>query len=298
MPAPSAPPPVLLAADDPTGLRDGVAKALATSGSAVAHSALAPWRPGGPDGGEPGDLRRRLGRDFTRYERMTLPRMRERFAASRLLLRHVVAAAIETAPELVDLSYQPGGRPYVRGCDQIDISLSHTEDFLVAGVTRHGRIGVDAEHRARRMAGTGSESQACTPFERFRLDQAGPEGRNDLLVRLWTLKESYTKARGQGLRLRFTEFGFDLTGEGVRLVRPDGTPVGEGDWSFTLFEAPGRTRGDSPARVRGDAPGEAREGYVVGTAVHDTGWSGVGGLSVETALDQGMFAALLGAEGS
>ena len=30
------------------------------------------------------------------------------------------------------------------------------------------------------------------------------------MVRLWTLKEAYSKALGQGLRFRFTEFGFGL----------------------------------------------------------------------------------------
>ncbi|MFP8961170.1 4'-phosphopantetheinyl transferase family protein [Streptomyces nanhaiensis] len=250
---------------------------------------LPDWRP--PDGDAA--LRRMLGRDWHRYEAMSRPLMKERFAASRLLLRHVVAAAIDTAPEQVDLAYQPGGRPYVRGCDQIDVSLSHTRETLVVGITRRGRIGVDVESADRRMAGTGSESQGCTPYELARLDEGEEGDRNAALVRLWTLKEAYSKALGQGLRFRFTEFGFDLGADRIRLVRPDGTPAGGGEWTFgtgVLGGGPGGRDGDGDGGSAGDA-GE----YVVGTAVYDSGFGEDSDLSVRTALDAGLLDALLGA---
>lgn len=56
---------------------------------------------------------------------------------------------------------------------------------MVLGITRKGRIGVGVELADRRPAGTGSELQACTPYER-RLPDAGDQTeRNDTLVRLW-----------------------------------------------------------------------------------------------------------------
>jgi 4'-phosphopantetheinyl transferase len=219
-------------------------------------------------------LRPLLGRDWDRYASLAQPRMRERFLVSRLLLRHVAAAALETAPHLVDLSYQPGGRPYVRGCDQIDVSLSHTEEMMVVGITRRGRIGVDVERADRRLAGTGCEPQACTPYEKQQLDAGGDGARNDILVRLWTLKEAYSKALGQGLRFRFTEFGFALQESGARLVRPDGTPTGGTEWTFGTFTVDER--------------------YVVSAAVYDAGFGELADLSVRTTLDEGLLDALLG----
>ncbi|MCI0383415.1 4'-phosphopantetheinyl transferase superfamily protein [Streptomyces sp. CNQ085] len=271
--------PGLLEVAGPLGPWDGVRGELAHGGTAVVAGRLPDWRPPVGDA----VLRRMLGRDWHRYEAMSQPLMKERFSASRLLLRHVVAAAIDTAPEQVDLAYQPGGRPYVRGCDQIDISLSHTRQTLVAGITRRGRIGVDVESADRRMAGTGSESQGCTPYELARLDEGEADDRNATLVRLWTLKEAYSKALGQGLRFRFTEFGFDLDAEGIRLVRPDGTPAGGGGWTFATGVLDG---------CPDDGPGG---GYVVGTAVHDSGFGEASDLSVRTALDAGLLDALLGA---
>ncbi|MGX1678608.1 4'-phosphopantetheinyl transferase family protein [Streptomyces althioticus] len=278
-----------LPAESPDGPWDAMHEELSRTGSAVLYAAMSHWL---PVGATEADLRRRLGRDWRRYEAFERPRTRERFVASRLFLRHAAAAVLHTGPDLVDLAYQPGGRPYVRGCDQIDVSLSHTEEMMVVGITRRGRIGVDVERADRRLAHTGSERQACTPYELRRLDAGKDAVRNDTMVRLWTLKEAYSKALGQGLRFRFTQFGFaldgdgsgdhagagrraaDRGGEGIRLVRPDGTPVPGSEWQFGTFPA-------------GD-------GYVVSVAVCDTGFGEVADLSVGTTLDDGLLDTLLG----
>ncbi len=265
-----------LSAAGPDGPWEAMHEELSRTGSVVLYAAMPAWM---PRGGTEAELRRRLGRDWRRYEAFSRPRMRERFVASRLLLRHAAAAVLHTGPDLVDLAYQPGGRPYVRGCDQIDVSLSHTEEMMVVGITRRGRIGVDVERADRRLAHTGSERQACTPYELERLDAGGDAVRNDTMVRLWTLKEAYSKALGQGLRFRFTEFGFALddgrAGEGIRLVRPDGTPVPGAEWQFGTFPA--------------------GAGYVVSVAVCDTGFGEMADLSVGTTLDDGLLDTLLGA---
>ncbi|GAA2382229.1 hypothetical protein GCM10010420_00060 [Streptomyces glaucosporus] len=265
--------PAPVAVPGPAGPWERVRGELSRTGTVVVAGRLPDWR---FLGGE-AELPPLLGRDWRRYQVLSHPLTRERFAASRILLRHVVAAVIDTAADQVDLAYQPGGRPYVRGCDQIDVSLSHTEEMVVVGVTRKGRIGVDVELVDRRMAGTGSESQAYTPYELARLDADGADARNDTLVRLWTLKEAYSKALGQGLRFRFTEFGFALDAGRARLVRPDGTPVDGTGWAFGTHGVDGR--------------------YVVSAAVYDAGFGDTADLSVRTTLDTGLLDALLGTAG-
>jgi len=245
---------------------------LVRSGSVLVYGRMPGWRPDA----DADDLRLLLGRDWPRYQKLDRADMRERFLASRLFLRYTAAAALRTSPQLVDLAYLPSGRPYVRGLDQIDISLSHTDETMVVGVTRRGRIGVDVERADRRLAHTGSEAQACTPFERRHLDRGGDSVRNDTMVRLWTLKEAYSKALGQGLRFRFTEFGFALRGEsGARLVRPDGSATDDEGWTFGTF-----TVGDH---------------HVVSVAVLDTGFGELADVAVGTTLDEGLLDALLGA---
>ena len=85
---------------------------LAATGVVLVYGRLAQWLPHIQDVAL---VRPVLGRDWHRYQTLTHPRAKERFLASRLLLRYAAALAIETAPDLVDLAYQPGGRPFVRG---------------------------------------------------------------------------------------------------------------------------------------------------------------------------------------
>lgn len=228
-----------------------VRREIESSGTSVVYAAVADWLPddlGGPA------LAAALGRDHRRLREMTHAQNRSRFVASRLLLKSAAAAVLGTSPDELELAYKPGGRPHLRGVDQLDVSLSHTEELLVVGLTRNGRVGVDAEHADRRMLGLGTERQVCTPYELEALDSIPDDRRNRELVRLWTLKEAYSKAIGQGLRFRFTEFGFTPEDQRVQMLRPDGTPGAGWEWSFHSWLT--------------------ADSYTVSAAVYDPGFGG------------------------
>lgn len=234
----------------PQGPWQPVRRAVDADGVCVVHARLDDWRPA--DLSAPW-LARSLGADHHRLQQLTLRRPRERFAASRLLLRACAAAVLGVAPHELELGHTPGGRPLLRGIGQLEISLSHTADVLVVGLSRRGRVGVDVEAADRRMRGLDTGGRLCTPYELDALDGLPPGRRNRELVRLWTLKEAYSKAIGQGLRFRFSEFGFSVSGGArpVRMVRPDGTPVEGEEWAFHSRPV-GR--------------------YLVGAAFHDPGY--------------------------
>ncbi|MDX3229749.1 4'-phosphopantetheinyl transferase family protein [Streptomyces sp. ME19-01-6] len=155
-------------------------------------------------------------RDRRRLRTLPRPAARGRFMASRLLLKHLVAAVSDTTPEAVCLAYEPGGRPYARrvGADRVEVGLSHTGELLVAGVSRRGRIGVDVEAAGRPMPYADVGRRLCAPAERAALAGLVEPERERALLRLWTLKEAYTKALGRGMRLAFDEFEFDAVVSG------------------------------------------------------------------------------------
>jgi 4'-phosphopantetheinyl transferase len=236
---------------------------LTEYGSALIYARLADLQPEVPDGAE---LRGLLGRDWSRYLDLAHPDVRNRYATSRVLLKYAAGAVLRGDPDALELAYGPTGRPYLRGCDQIDISLSHTDDLLLVGLTTRGLIGVDAERIDRQMYGSGLGRHVCTPYELVTLASLTEEERNPSLVRLWTLKEAYSKAIGQGMQFRFTEFGFGPDGKPVRVQRPDGT-AGTGDeWAFRTFLL------DS--------------GYCVSAAVYDAGFGHVQDTDITTMLDE------------
>ncbi|MGW2560891.1 4'-phosphopantetheinyl transferase family protein [Streptomyces sp. NPDC001514] len=135
-------------------------------------------------------------------------------------------------PEGLELGRAAGGRPYVRGVAGLSVSLSDTGGLLVVAVSVRGRVGVDAESATRRVYGTPLVPEMTTSYERTGLARLPERERNAALVRLWTLKEAYTKALGVGLRLPFTAFGLtDRAGP----HGPDGRPVGPSErnrWHF------------------------------------------------------------------
>ncbi|MGW1848244.1 4'-phosphopantetheinyl transferase family protein [Streptomyces sp. NPDC001966] len=283
-------------ATGPAGPWHEVREGLARRGNASVFTTWGEWLPAAL--ADP-VLRPLLGRDWPRYRQTADPVLRYRFVASRLAVKYTAAAALGTSPAQLDLAYKVGGRPYLRGFDQIDLSLTHTDDLIAVGISRTGRIGIDTEPVDRRLSFELLQDQVCTPAERDTL-AALPEAEQTAgMLRLWTLKEAYTKALGQGLRLDFSSFGFATGGSGstgssgatgssgvagssgdTGLLAPDGTPAAHGEWAFGTYPVLGR--------------------YLVSIACHDTGLDTSRDTAAATMLDEGfmsMVSGLIGAEG-
>ena len=229
----------------PRGPWAPVARDLARCGTAVVWSRVGPWHPALTP---PARLRVLLGDDRDRYEARHGADA-ERFAAGRLLLKYAAARALRVEPDGLELAYGLTGRPLVRGRPRVALSLSHTGDLLCVAVTVVGGVGVDVESADRRLYGTGLEPRMCAPSERDALARLPETDRDARLLRLWVLKEAYTKALAQGRLLPFTSFGFrpDEAGGGVggaaggeaALLRADGTPVADPAWRFTTLPLAG-----------------------------------------------------------
>jgi 4'-phosphopantetheinyl transferase len=129
----------------------------------------------------------------------------------------------------------PGGLP--RGGSHLDFNLSHAGGYNLLGIVRRHRIGVDVE-------GLDRDPQAIETIVRtFASEEqewatAVPAGRarDRRVLRLWTLKEAYSKARGLGLGLDFDAFSFTLADDrGVLAFRPPADDPG-GRWRFLELE--------------------------------------------------------------
>ncbi|MFJ5265811.1 4'-phosphopantetheinyl transferase family protein [Streptomyces sp. NPDC088387] len=258
-------PPVHIPRPDSSWLR--IREDLLDRGAAMAYATWTEWLPAVLTTPR---LRALLGRDFARYTATQDPAVRCRFAASRLLIKYTAAAALGIAPEDLDIAYRLGGRPYLRGLDQVEVGLSHTGELMAVAISRIGRIGLDAERADRRFDLSVMRTQMCTPAEAAALDALPEDQRAASVLRLWTLKEAYTKALGQGMRLPFTEFGFDLALGGLRT--PDGGAALGDEWAFATHPVLGR--------------------YLISAACHDMGLDPAGDTSVDTMLDRRLLTAM------
>ncbi|MEU5084713.1 MULTISPECIES: 4'-phosphopantetheinyl transferase family protein [Streptomyces] len=225
----TAPAVTYLRADGPGGGWARAAGPALHAGTAVVlYASAGSWSV--PDG--PG-LRVLLGREYERYRAAGhRPAARARFAASRRLVKHAAAAVLDVPADELELARGPAGRPYLRGCDRLGLSLSHTGDLLVLALSLHGPIGADAERLGRSGCRVLLAQRACTAQELSDLRALPAPERGDAVLRLWTLKEAYTKALGVGTGLPFRTFGFRVEGTTAVLHDNTGEPVRTGEWTF------------------------------------------------------------------
>lgn len=145
-------------------------------------------------------------------------------AGSRALVAAVLGGLLGLDPERIGLDRDDRRRPYpvdLAGGARLpaDVNVSHTEDLLVIGVSRHGRIGVDVERADRDIAaGTRLLGRFCHPAERRALAALPAPARTDAVARLWVGKEAYAKADGRGLALDFATLRIDRHHPGWRLT--------------------------------------------------------------------------------
>ncbi|WP_353947353.1 4'-phosphopantetheinyl transferase superfamily protein (plasmid) [Streptomyces sp. HUAS MG91] len=207
------------------------------------------------------ELRGLLGRDWPRYRQTPAAADRFTFAVSRMVIKYTAAAVLEAAPADLDIAYQPGGRPVLRGFgEELHLSLAHTEELVVVAVSGSGPVGVDTESVDREASYALLRAQVCTPEEAKELDALPEDERRLRFLRLWTLKEAYTKALGHGMRRRFNAVGFTWDAEGrAVLAEPSAAAPG---WSFATHLVGDRylvseAHRDGPLEIRSrHTPGE------------------------------------------
>ena len=90
------------------------------------------------------------------------------------------------------------GRPVVSGCDDLRLSVSHTEGAVLVALGILCRLGVDVEpvrdRGLRRL-----RHHALTGVELDELERHDSSHRNEVFLGYWTRKEALLKAAGTGL---------------------------------------------------------------------------------------------------
>ena len=128
-----------------------------------------------------------------------------------LLLRFAFLQAGEPFP--TTFLTAPNGKPFAPDCP-LHFNLSHSGTWAVCAVSESD-IGCDVEHIDPAHADVAK--RFFTAAENAQLDEAGEETeRVRRFFRLWTLKESFQKATGQGMHLPLSDFSVTL-GEPSRI---------------------------------------------------------------------------------
>ena len=137
-----------------------------------------------------------------RHDRFHFARDRKQFLATRLLVRTVLSRYVATPAAAWRFAQEPHGKPYIESplpSPPLHFNLSNTYGLVVCTVSAaHAEIGVDVESLERDRTPLDIASHYFSAAEVTALQAQPWDCQPDFFYALWTLKESYIKARGLG----------------------------------------------------------------------------------------------------
>jgi 4'-phosphopantetheinyl transferase len=137
-----------------------------------------------------------------RAARFHFDKDRQRFTVCRAWLRGILGGLLQTPPQTIVFSLGERGKPGVEGPWRFN--LSHSHDWAVCAAAWDLPVGIDieapreirdAEHLARQFFTSDEQRMVCS----------GPQNRLEhRFLTVWTRKEAFVKATGNGL---YTDLG-------------------------------------------------------------------------------------------
>lgn len=137
-----------------------------------------------------------------RVQTLSRPQQSQHYRWVRGTLRLLLAQSLGCSPPEVSFCYGPKGKP---GLDPqihpqaLQFNLSHAQAWAVIALTQNAGIGIDLEDLRRVAKVEALARRFFAPAEVQALCQLPMEKRQQYFFQLWTAKEAYLKAMGQGL---------------------------------------------------------------------------------------------------
>ena len=188
-----------------------------------------------------------------RARELHLDKVKRSYVAARFFLRQVLAAYLQCAPLEVKYIYGAHGKPGLaidcaakaRSSRPLQFNLSHSGDSLLCAVSSQP-LGVDIECMARKLEVMPLATRFFSAIEVASLQaQAGravdKPAMHASFMRIWTLKEAFVKAIGEGLSFPLHKFAVEYvpeSGEAALLSLADNR-WSKDDWRLCALHFPG-----------------------------------------------------------
>ncbi len=217
-----------------------------------------------PDEPRPEQLALLSDAESARAGRFRSDSARRLFVCARSQLRRTLGAYLSEDSRRVVIDVEPSGKPVLGGPHRgrLGFSLAHTSGcvaLLAAAGSR--RLGADVEGRSRRPDVDGIARRYFAEEEAARLARLDEPDRVEAFRRLWTLKEAFAKARGDGLGpvLRTVVVPWTEPGRGpLQVTLRPAEEAALFDWQFGIAEDLAEFTLAYAIERRGDPPLELR----------------------------------------
>ena len=151
-----------------------------------------------------------------RARRLSTDALRRRYVAAHLGVRRILAGYLSMPPDAISFARTAGDKPHVVGAE-LAFNVSHSGDWAVCAIAERGDIALrttSSDRRVPRMPGRiGVDIEVIRPvndadgivrrfFARPEAEEyarAAGEAQRAAFFELWTHKEAFVKATGEGL---------------------------------------------------------------------------------------------------
>jgi 4'-phosphopantetheinyl transferase len=178
--------------------------------------------------------------EMARAARFRFAQDRASFIAAHALARAMLSEA--TGKQTATWQYRPGtfGKPAIVDEDAggLNFNISHTRGGAACAIAYHD-VGVDIE-AADRQTGEDVAARFFSAEENALLLAAPAAGRKALFFAIWTLKEAFIKATGEGLQRPLESFSFAFDPLRISFHPERMGRLSEDDpasWQFAQFSA-------------------------------------------------------------
>lgn len=180
--------------------------------------------------------------ELARQAQFVRPTDRDLYRLTRALQRTVLSRYAPVAPRDWQFARDRYDKPTVCGPAGVPwpwFNLSNTAGLVTCAVsTTLPLIGVDVERVSRQVEFAQLATRYFAPVESAELLARAPAEHPVRFFSYWTLKESYIKARGQGLSIPLDQFAFDISDDGEIAIALDAQLADDAEaWHCRLFRA-------------------------------------------------------------
>ncbi len=127
--------------------------------------------------------------------------VRSRYVQVHGQLRLILGELVNEQPEKLRIAKSEHGKPYLVDFPGLEFNLSHTADHFAIAATHNCLLGVDIEACKSRANFIGLVNKCFAYEEKIYWQQLPESARITEFYRLWTRKEAFVKATGQGIQL-------------------------------------------------------------------------------------------------
>ncbi len=122
--------------------------------------------------------------------------------------------SISGQPEVSLSLRRPGGKPYLRGNDHVQFNLSHSYNQSIFGAMPFTPVGVDIEEKNSAVHAISAAEAFLSEAEMAVLDRK-PGEKATAALRMWTIKEAFSKVSGRGVYEDFPSLDFSEMAHGA-----------------------------------------------------------------------------------